>query len=177
MRRPWRGEGAIGQRHGRCTTHLPRVETGPERSSPTGFTSPAVPLPHRRRGRGVLIKRKFSERVRRFAFHYLKSRKANSYDRVSSCSSPPPPSHQRLIGRPTQSRERGALLLPPPRPPAVRDRRASEMVLSHGVGGGSDESVHSTFASRYVRASLPRHVDRPSPPGGSPPPSRPCCRR
>jgi glutamate decarboxylase len=31
------------------------------------------------------------------------------------------------------------------------------MVLSHGVGG-SDESVHSTFASRYVRTSLPRHV-------------------
>jgi hypothetical protein len=39
------------------------------------------------------------------------------------------------------------------------------MVLSHGVGG-SDESVHSTFASRYVRASLPRHV----------PPSRPAAR-
>jgi glutamate decarboxylase len=29
------------------------------------------------------------------------------------------------------------------------------MVLSHGVSG-SDESVHSTFASRYVRTSLPR---------------------
>jgi hypothetical protein len=48
--------------------------------------------PHRRRRRGVL-KRKFSERVLRFAFRYLKSRKANSYDRVSS-SSPSPPSHQ-----------------------------------------------------------------------------------
>uniref|UniRef100_M8B209 Glutamate decarboxylase 1 n=2 Tax=Aegilops tauschii TaxID=37682 RepID=M8B209_AEGTA len=31
------------------------------------------------------------------------------------------------------------------------------MVLSHAASAGSsDDSVHSTFASRYVRASLPR---------------------
>ncbi|CAD6214299.1 unnamed protein product [Miscanthus lutarioriparius] len=58
---------------------------------------------------------------------------------------------------------------PPPTPPAAAantplflpagERSTNEMALSHGVGG-SDESVHSTFASRYVRVSLPRHVCR-----------------